>query len=124
MQRDYSYAYPMYILMHILALEYKATFTSVTLFFSCLYTTFDHFATHACAYLLYFARPFIVHVPSSSGHSAQLLILYAAGALAVLEDQPKVRELAVGSWLPFCWPKSITVPVEIPIFLSNCPLGS
>ncbi|XP_037233577.1 MAP3K7 C-terminal-like protein isoform X2 [Falco naumanni] len=32
----------------------------------------------------------------------------------MLKDHPKVRGLAIGSWLPFHQPKSITVHVEIP----------
>uniref|UniRef100_A0A8B9RV27 Uncharacterized protein n=1 Tax=Accipiter nisus TaxID=211598 RepID=A0A8B9RV27_9AVES len=35
--------------------------------------------------------------------------------IAILKDHPKVRGLAIGSWLPFHQPKSITVHVEIPI---------
>jgi len=32
----------------------------------------------------------------------------------MLEDHPKVRGLAIGSWLPFHQPESITVHMEIP----------
>lgn len=44
--------------------------------------------------------------------------------ITMLEDHPKVTGLAIGSWLPFQQPKSITVHMEIPnlsvgICLSN-----
>nr|XP_009665953.1 PREDICTED: MAP3K7 C-terminal-like protein [Struthio camelus australis] len=41
--------------------------------------------------------------------------------IAMLKDHPKVRGLAVGSWLPFHQPKSITVQMEIPsLSLGTC----
>uniref|UniRef100_A0A452GTM9 Uncharacterized protein n=1 Tax=Gopherus agassizii TaxID=38772 RepID=A0A452GTM9_9SAUR len=46
--------------------------------------------------------------------------LYSAGTLAIVEDHPKVRELALGSCLLLHQPKSITAQMEIPTFSCSC----
>ncbi|EFB21499.1 hypothetical protein PANDA_010007, partial [Ailuropoda melanoleuca] len=44
----------------------------------------------------------------------RISVLCSATSLALLEDRPKVSELAAGDWMFTQKPKSITVPVEIP----------
>uniref|UniRef100_A0A8C0JAU8 Uncharacterized protein n=1 Tax=Chelonoidis abingdonii TaxID=106734 RepID=A0A8C0JAU8_CHEAB len=51
--------------------------------------------------------------PLAANQSSSSL-LYSAGTLAILEDHPKVRELALGSCLLLHQPKSITAQMEIP----------
>ncbi|XP_008589788.1 PREDICTED: MAP3K7 C-terminal-like protein, partial [Galeopterus variegatus] len=46
--------------------------------------------------------------------SPNISVLCSATSLAMLEDHPKVSELATGDWVLTQKPKSITVPVEIP----------
>ncbi|PNJ45830.1 LOW QUALITY PROTEIN: MAP3K7CL isoform 8 [Pongo abelii] len=70
----------------------------------------------------YFAQVGLEHLASSSPPAGflkcldySISVLCSATSLAMLEDHPKVSKLATGDWMLTLKPKSITVPVEIPI---------